>query len=104
MPKPARGPSKSRSRAPKTTRREWQLQDAKACFSELFRLAHESGPQHVTKHGKAGVVVLPEEEYERLCHLGRGKGSLARFFARSPLTGSGIQIERQPDYGRGLDL
>jgi hypothetical protein len=50
------------------------------------------------------VVILPEEEYERLCHLGRRKESLVRFFARSPLAAAGIQFGRQPDYGRDFDL
>jgi prevent-host-death family protein len=80
------------------------LQDAKACFSELFRLARESGPQRVTRHGKTAVVILPEEEYERLCYLGRRKESLVRFFARSPLAAAGIQIGRERDYGRDVDL
>jgi len=31
--------------------KDWQLQEAKARFSEVFRLARECGPQRVTKHG-----------------------------------------------------
>ncbi len=30
----------------------WQLQDAKAHFSEVVRRAQNSGPQHVTVHGR----------------------------------------------------
>jgi len=30
--------------------------------------------------------------------------SLVQFFADSPLAGSGINLERQPDYGRPVDL
>lgn len=104
MPKPDRRSSKTRNSTRKPPRHEWQLQDAKACFSELFRLARESGPQRVTRHGKAAVVILPEEEYERLCHLGRRKESLVRFFARSPLAAAGIQLGRESDYGRDVDL
>ena len=104
MPKPNPRSSKVSSSARKPPRHEWQLQDAKACFSELFRLARESGPQRVTRHGKAAVVILPEEEYERLCHLGRRTESLVRFFARSPLAAAGIQLGREPDYGRDVDL
>jgi len=47
---------------------ERQLQDAKARFSEGFRLARERGPQRVTKHGREAVVVITAEEYARLAH------------------------------------
>ena len=44
----------------------WALQDAKARFSEVVRRAHDEGPQHVTVHGRAGVVVLSADEFLRL--------------------------------------
>ncbi len=44
----------------------WRLQDAKARFSELVRLAHSDGPQHVTLHGRAAVVIVDALEYRRL--------------------------------------
>ena len=44
----------------------WRLQDAKARFSELVRLAHSDGPQHVTLHGRDAVVVLDAGEFRRL--------------------------------------
>ncbi len=47
-------------------RRRWRLQDAKARFSELVRLAHSDGPQHVTLHGRDSVVVVDAEEFQRL--------------------------------------
>jgi antitoxin Phd len=84
--------------------REWQLQEAKARFSEVFRLARESGPQRVTKHGREAVVVLPAEEYARLAQSEARKGSLAEFFAASPLRGSGIDLERPRDFGRKIKL
>ena len=100
---PTKLPSSLKRKRP-TIHKDWQLQEAKARFSELFRLARESGPQRVTKHGRTAVVVLPAEEYERLLSSRAQKGSLARFFANSPLAGSGIQLERQRDYGRAVDL
>jgi len=83
---------------------DWQLQEAKARFSEVFRLARESGPQRVTKHGRTAVVVLPAEEYERLSSSKARQGSLVRFFADSPLAGSGIQLDRPRDFGRAVKL
>lgn len=47
-------------------RASWRLQDAKARFSELVRLAHSDGPQHVTLHGKEAVVVVDADEFRRL--------------------------------------
>ena len=44
----------------------WRLQDAKARFSELVRLAHSDGPQHVTLHGRDAVVVIDSDEFHRL--------------------------------------
>ena len=88
----------------KPVRQEWQLQDAKARFSEVFRLARESGPQRVTKHGREAVVVLPAEEYARLAECEARKGSLVDFFAASPLRGSGIDLDRRRDFGRDVKL
>jgi len=46
--------------------KSWQLQTAKAQFSELFRRARSEGPQWVTRQNKEAVVVVPAEEFERL--------------------------------------
>jgi prevent-host-death family protein len=85
-------------------KKDWQLQEAKARFSEVFRLAQERGPQRVTKHGRTAVVVVAAAEYERLSNAKARKGSLAQFFADSPLAGSGIQLDRERDYGRNVEL
>jgi antitoxin Phd len=91
----------SSKKAPGPT--EWQLQDAKARFSEVFRLARERGPQRVTKHGRTAVVVIQAEEYERLSTSAR-RGSLLQFFAESPLAGVNLKIERPRDLGRKIRL
>jgi len=44
----------------------WQLQEAKAKFSQLVQKALDEGPQTVTRHGKEVVVVLSLSEYEKL--------------------------------------
>lgn len=48
---------------------EWQLQDAKNRFSAVVDAALSGEPQHVTRRGHPAVVVLAEDEYERLCEL-----------------------------------
>ncbi len=87
--------------APKT---RWQLQTAKARFSELFRRARTEGPQWITRQEKEAVVMLPAEEYENLTARARQPRSLVQFFAESPLAKSGIKLERETDYGRTVDL
>ena len=104
MKKPKSRSSQSRNPELPAVPKIWQLQEAKARFSEVFRLARERGPQRVTKHGRTAVVVLPAEEYDRLSKAKAHKGSLARFFADSPLVHSGIQLDRQRDYGRTVKL
>ena len=44
----------------------WQLQEAKARFSELVRRAREQGPQHVSVRGAPAVVIVSEQEFARL--------------------------------------
>jgi antitoxin Phd len=99
--------SKSRSARnvqAKTSRRRWQLQTAKAQFSELFRRARLEGPQWVTRQGKEAVVVLPAEEFERLLARSAQPSSLVQFFAESPLAIFGIDLERKPEYPRAVEL
>jgi len=82
----------------------WQLQAAKARFSEVFRRARVEGPQWITRQGKEAVVILPAEDFERLTARARQPKSLVQFFAESPLANSGIDLERTPDYGREIEL
>lgn len=44
----------------------WQLQDAKARFSEFLDAAIEQGPQVVTRRGVEAAVLVPMEEWRRL--------------------------------------
>ncbi|MDB4617307.1 type II toxin-antitoxin system Phd/YefM family antitoxin [Verrucomicrobiales bacterium] len=44
----------------------WQLQEAKAKFSQVVDSALTSGPQLVTKHGKPAVVVISEKEFRQI--------------------------------------
>jgi prevent-host-death family protein len=44
----------------------WQLQEAKAKFSEVIDTAEKKGPQIVTRHGTETVVIVPIEQWKRL--------------------------------------
>jgi prevent-host-death family protein len=81
--------------------RSWQVQEAKAHFSDLLRDAARSGPQQITVRGRAAAVVLSTEDYERL----RGpKKSLAAFLRESPLAGMELDIERDRSPTRDIEF
>ncbi len=86
------------------TKKRWQLQIAKARFSELVRRAEAEGPQYVTRQGKDAVVIVHIEEFERLTARPRDPQSLVKFFAGSPLAGVKLDLGRKPDYGREVEL
>jgi prevent-host-death family protein len=44
----------------------WQVQEAKAKFSEFLDKALSEGPQVVSRRGVAAAVLVPIEEWERL--------------------------------------
>jgi prevent-host-death family protein len=82
----------------------WQIQSAKARFSEVFRRARNEGPQRITRQGKEGVVMVAEEQYERLVGKSHQPKNLVQFFRQSPLVGVELDLERDRDAGRDIDL
>ena len=44
----------------------WQVQDAKARFSELLEITLRKGPQVVTRRGVETAVLVPIEQWQRL--------------------------------------
>jgi prevent-host-death family protein len=83
------------------SRQTWTVAEAKAKFSEMVEKARVSGPQTVTKNGRAAVVVVSAEEWERKTHR---RGNLAAFFAESPLRGSGLKVARQKQGLHAIEL
>mgnify|MGYP001326939137 CR=1 FL=1 len=69
----------------------WQLQEAKARFSELVKSAATEGPQKITVRGEPAAVVLSAEDYARLT---REKPGFVEFMRKSPLLGVDLKIER----------
>ena len=64
----------------------WQVQDAKARFSELLEITLQKGPQIVTRRGVAAAVLVPIEEWHRL-------QSSARPGLKALLLGGGPRFE-----------
>ncbi|MBI5511574.1 MAG: type II toxin-antitoxin system Phd/YefM family antitoxin [Deltaproteobacteria bacterium] len=81
---------------------KWQLQTAKNRFSEVVRKANQEGPQVITLHGRDAVVVVAATEFRRLAH--RPKGDLVSFLRKSPLAGVTLDLTRDRDTGRRVDL
>jgi antitoxin Phd len=80
----------------------WKLEDAKARFSEVVRLAGTDGPQLVTIRGKEAAVILAPETYEQLLPKPKGHKPLVRFLQNLGL--DRIEIERETDTGRDVAL
>ncbi len=81
--------------------RQWQLQEAKARFSELIRLARREGPQEITLHGEPAAVVVSKAAFEK---LRRPKQSLVEFLRSSPLAGIDLEIERDKSPARDVTV
>jgi prevent-host-death family protein len=79
----------------------WPLADAKARLSELIDRVEREGPQVISKHGREVAVVVPIDEWRQKTSR---SGSLAEFFAASPLHESGVEIERIPLHLRDVEL
>jgi antitoxin Phd len=79
----------------------WQLQEAKARFSELVRSAEDDGPQEITVHGRPAAVVLSKTDFDR---LQKEKPSFVEFMRRSPLAGTDLKIRRDRSPVRSVKL
>jgi prevent-host-death family protein len=79
----------------------WQLQDAKSKFSQLVEKAMHDEPQFVTKHGDNAVVILSFEEYKKIT---KPKTDLISFFRNSPLMDIELEISRNKDLPRDIEL
>ena len=69
----------------------WGVAAAKAHLSAVIDQALNEGPQTITRSGRNAVIVVSAEEWER---KSKRKGTLADFFAASPLRGSNVRIKR----------
>ena len=102
--KPARLLRPASANEARQGRTEWQLQVAKAKFSEVFRLAITEGPQRITRQGKEAVVMISDEQFQRLAAKAHQPKSIVQFFRESPLVGVDLDLERNKDTGRDVEL
>lgn len=80
----------------------WQMQTAKARFSELVKHAALQGPQDITVHGRSVAVVVSRELFDR---LSGNEQSLVDFMRASPLHDrDDIAFERDRSLPRELEF
>jgi prevent-host-death family protein len=78
---------------------KWQIQQAKARFSEMVERALREGPQTVTRHGKPVAVLVKADQYQRLRAGGK---TFKELLASAPL--EGLEIRRSRDTARIIRL
>lgn len=79
----------------------WQLQEAKAKFSEVVNEALRHGPQIITKHGVETALLISISDYKR---MNKKESKISQFFRNSPLNNIEIDLERSKDFPRGIEL
>jgi prevent-host-death family protein len=79
----------------------WTVAEAKAKFSEIIQRAISVGPQTITKNGRTAAVIVGADEWQRKTSR---VGTLAEFFAASPLRGSNLKIRRSKEQPRRINF
>jgi len=79
----------------------WQLQEAQNKLSEVIDNAEKYGAQIINYQGKAKGVMLSMAKYRQLINP---KNTLVKFFQQSPLYGVSLDLERDKDTGREINL
>lgn len=74
----------------------WQLQEAKNRFSEVVDQALSDGPQMITRHGRAAVIIVSAQEYARETR----QEKLSTILRECPV--KGWRVSRDKDVGRTL--
>jgi len=81
--------------------KRWQVQEAKAKFSELLNDAVESGYQTITKNGEPVAYLVSKDEFDRYL---QPKKTLLEVFDECPYPEIDLSIERSSDTIREIDL
>jgi prevent-host-death family protein len=80
---------------------KWQLQEAKAMFSEVIK-ASASKPQIISVRGKETAVIISFDEYQKLV---RPRQTFFEFIQSSPLRDINLELPpRLPERMRDINL
>ena len=89
------------SRGSRDNKNVWQIQEAKAKFSQLVEDANVKGYQTITKQGEPIAVILSKKEFDKMT---QSKTSLINFFKTAPCQEIELNIQRSKDLPREVDL
>ena len=81
--------------------RQWQLQEAKAKFSEVGKLANREGPQEITMRGQPTAILISLEDFKKIKEK---KPSLVSLMRSSPLAGINLDLQRDQSPARDINL
>jgi antitoxin Phd len=85
----------------KSNKNVWQIQEAKAKFSQVIKKANTSGYQTITKQGQPIAVILSKEEFDKMIQF---KTSFLDFFKEAPCQEVELDIQRSKDFPREFDI
>jgi len=85
----------------------WSAAEAKAKFSEVIERARTDGPQHITRHGKAAVVMVSAAEWAKRASR-PAKSFVEALLAPAARVLADDELEqlfaRDPEVGRSIEL
>lgn len=85
-----------------TKQKVWQLHEAKARFSEVFRRVRSEGPQRIVRHRSEAVVIVTAEDFDRdRARVGQPV-SLVELLRSAPTGGRPLDLSRKRDTSRTL--
>jgi antitoxin Phd len=79
----------------------WQIQEAKAKFSQLVNDANKKGYQTITRNDEPIAVIMSKKEFDRIT---QPKVSFLDFFKAAPHQEIELEIQRSQDLPREFDL
>lgn len=84
-----------------TQKKTWQLQDAKAHFSEIVNLAELGNSIKITRRGEEVAVLISKKNFDKLT---KKKESLLNCFLSAPFPDLDLRLERSKELPRDIDL
>lgn len=85
----------------KKSKNFWQLQEAKAKFSQVIEEATKKGYQTITKKGEPVAVIISKKEFDKIT---QPTTSFLEFFEAAPFPDIELDIQRSRDLPRKIDL
>ena len=81
--------------------KSWQIQEAKAKFSQLINETVSSGYQTITRNGEPVAYIVSKKEFDRCL---KPQKSLLEVFDQCPYPEVDIDVERSKESIREIDL